>query len=96
MTPADMHWWLNLGALSGIAVLAVPTWSLNVRKKKLREITEAMPSDPATFRARVKGILHDKRNRAVADWRRIDEICLIVGYLFLLGSAAARLFVPAA
>ncbi len=42
MTGADAHWWLNLATLAGIAILAVPTWSLNFRKKKLQE----SPSDP--------------------------------------------------
>jgi len=31
-----------------------------------------------------------------ADWRRIDEICLAIGYTALLGSTALRLFFPAA
>jgi hypothetical protein len=94
MTGADAHWWLNFATLAGIAILAVPVWSLNLRKKKLQEIRQSLPAEPLTFKHRVRSILSDKRNRDVADWRRLDEICLIVGYLFLLGSALLRLFVP--
>ena len=96
MSPADWHWWLNLAALLGIAVLAVPTWSLNHRKKKLQEIRKALPDEAATFKDRVKRILKDKRDRDVADWRPRDETCLYTGYLLLLGSAFFRLFVPPA
>ena len=96
MTGAAAHWWLNLFALIGVAVLAVPVWSLNFRKKKLKAIREALPEEPDSFRKRVGEILKDKSGRDVEDWRRIDEICLLVGYVCLLGSAFLRLFVPAA
>ena len=91
---AEVHWWLNLTSLIGIATLAVPTWSLNKRKKKLQAVRKAMPQRPDSFRGSVKGILTDKWNREVSDWRRIDEICLLAGYLLLLGSSFARLWVP--
>ncbi|SIS76910.1 hypothetical protein SAMN05421759_103127 [Roseivivax lentus] len=94
MAPAELHWWLNLAAASGIAVLAVPAWSLNSRKKKLQAVQDALPQTPETFRDSVKGILGDKWRRDVAAWRRIDEVCLALGYLLLLGSAVLRLFVP--
>ena len=96
MTAANAHWWLNLLSMAGILILAVPVWSLNFRKKKLKEISDALPEEPATFREKVGSILKDKRGRDVSDWRRIDEICLFAGYFCLLGSAVARLFVPAA
>jgi hypothetical protein len=96
MEPVAMHWWLNLASAAGIAVLAVPAWSLNVRKKRLQEIREALPEAPARFRDRVRAILRDKRGREVADWRPIDERCLALGYLLLLGSAVLRLLLPAA
>lgn len=94
MQPAEIHWWLNLATLVGIAILAVPTWSLNRRKKRLQAVRDALAQDAQTFRASVREILHDKQNRDVSDWRRIDELCLIAGYLLLLGSAFARLWVP--
>lgn len=94
MSPADCHWWLNLASLIGIVVLAVPTWSLNHRKKKLQEIRAALPKEAVTFKDSVKGILKDKRNRDVADWRPVDEKCLFAGYVLLLGSAFFRLLVP--
>jgi hypothetical protein len=43
----------------------------------------------------VRGILKDKRNRDMSDWRSIDELCLFVGYFLLLGSSVVRLFVQA-
>ena len=96
MEPADLRWWLDFFSCLGIAVLAVPVWSLNTRRKKLKAIQDALPSTPQTFRERVREVLKDKRGRDVADWRRSDEACLIFGYLFLLGSAVLRLFIPAA
>jgi hypothetical protein len=97
MTQAAFQAWLNLAGFLGIAILAVPTWSLNLRKKKLQRILEA--DDPAAtdprFRARVRAILKGKRERDVADWRRIDEWCLIAGYLLVLGAAALRVAEPA-
>lgn len=94
MTAVDAHWWLNLSSFFGILILAVPAWSLNFRRKKLKEIKDALPEAPDTFREKVRSILKDKRERDVSDWRPIDELCLILGYLLLLGSAIIRLFVP--
>lgn len=94
MPPGDLDWWLNLAAAAGIAVLAVPVWSLNTRKKRLQQIRAALPEPPAAFRDRVRAILREKRNRDVSDWRALDEACLVAGYVLLLGSAFARLFVP--
>ena len=94
MTGGDARWWLDLATLAGIAILAVPVWSLNLRKKKLKQIRDALPAEPVTFKDRVKSILKDKHNRDVTDWRQIDEICLAVGYALLLGGALLRLFVP--
>jgi hypothetical protein len=96
MTGADARWWLDLATLAGIAILAVPVWSLNFRKKKLQEIRRSLPAQPTTFKDRVKSILKDKHNRDVTDWRQVDEVCLMIGYLLLLGSAVFRLFVPVA
>ncbi len=90
---AGINWWLNLATALGIAVLAVPVWSLNMRKKKLQQVRDALPAEPKAFKDRVRAILVDRHNRDVADWRRIDEVCLYVGYGLLLGSAAARLWV---
>jgi hypothetical protein len=94
MTAAEAHWWLNLASTLGVAVLAVPTWSLNRRKKRLQAVRRALPETPVTFKDRVRGILEDRRNREVSDWRPIDELCLIAGYGLLLGSSVLRLFVP--
>lgn len=94
MSPIEIHRWLNLGTALGIAVLAIPVWSLNFKKKRLQQVRDALPEEPSAFRERVKGILKDKHNRDVADWRPLDERCLWVGYGLLLGSSVVRLFVP--
>lgn len=96
MSPDVWHWWLNLASTAGIAVLAIPVWSLNQRKKKLQEIRDALPREAATFKDHVKTILKDKRNREVSDWSPVDERCLVIGYLLLLGSSVIRLFIPVA
>lgn len=96
MDETALHDWLNLATFLGIAILAVPTWSLNVRKKKLQLIRDADSTNPdaGNFRSRVRAILRDKRERDVSDWRRRDEICLMIGYLLVLGSAAIRAAAP--
>ena len=94
MSPVETHWWLNLGTALGIAVLAIPVWSLNFKKKRLQQVRDSLPEEPDSFRERVKAILKDKHNREVADWRPVDECCLWVGYGLLLGSSVIRLFVP--
>ena len=91
MTPVE--WWLNLGTTAGIAILAVPVWSLNDRKRKLQEIRDALPEQPASFKDKVQHILAEKRGRDVADWRRIDDLCLKIGYALLLGSSVLRLLI---
>jgi len=92
-----MAWWLNLAAFFGLIILSVPTWSLNFRKKKLERIRaadQAAGKSDASFRAAVRGILRGRREKAVAEWRRIDEVCLFAGYLLLVGSAGLRLALP--
>ncbi|MCB2054852.1 MAG: hypothetical protein KDE35_11500 [Geminicoccaceae bacterium] len=96
MIEGAFRWWLDCAAFAGILVLAVPTWSLNLRKKKLQHIRDAARESPSAgaFRDQVRAILSIKRERDVGAWRRIDEVCLTVGYLLLLGSAALRLLLP--
>lgn len=94
MTPVEAYWWLNLTTTVGIAVLAIPVWSLNLRKKKLQAVRDALSDESNNFKDRVRSILLDKRGRDVADWRMFDETCLGLGYLLLLGSSFLRLMVP--
>lgn len=91
-----LEWWLNLAAFAGVAILAVPTWSLNFRKKRLQRIrdADARGATDAAFRARVRALLRDRRERDVAEWRRIDEVCLAAGYLLVFGSTGLRLVLP--
>lgn len=92
----DIDWWLNLASFLGIAILAVPVWSLNFRRKRLTALRKA-DRDTASdrdFRAEARRLLIDRHRRNVDDWRSIDQACLAAGYLLLLGSALARLLVP--
>jgi hypothetical protein len=94
---ASLAWGLNLATFLGIAILAVPVWSLNTRKRKLHQVRQA-DSDAKSdsdFRTKTRGILADKHKKNVEDWRRIDQICLIVGYALLLGAALLRVILPA-
>lgn len=95
MIAADLRWWLDVASASAIAILAVPVWTLNQRKKRRDRVRAMAPPPPGSFRARLRPILEAKGDRAVADWRRLDEICLWIGYALLLGAALARLFLRA-
>lgn len=95
MVGSEILWWLNCFSFLGILVLSVPTWSLNFRRKKLQKIKDADKNDSSgnNFRSKVRAISRRKREEGVAEWRRVDQVCLFVGYLLLLGSSASRLFV---
>ena len=94
---ALLTWWLNLATFIGIAVLAVPVWSLNTRKRKLHQVrqTDADAKSDSDFRTKTRGILADKHRKNVEDWRGIDQICLVVGYALLLGAALLRVVLTA-
>lgn len=94
--PSDAQWVLNLASFAGVAVLSVPVWSLNFRRKRLQQIRDAEGASGSAeaFRDKVRAILREKRERDVSRWRRIDEICLGAGYLLLLGSSGLRLLLP--
>ncbi len=94
---ASLAWGLNLATFIGIAILAVPVWSLNTRKRKLHQVrqADADAKSDSDFRTKTRGILADKHKKNVEDWRRIDQICLIVGYALLLGAALLRVILPA-
>lgn len=87
---------LNVSTFIGIAILAVPTLSLNKRKKSLQKVDEILeraqgraPEDPFT---ELISEVHEARGTLATQWRRIDEICLFVGYFLLLGASFARIF----
>ncbi|WP_226582790.1 hypothetical protein [Acuticoccus sediminis] len=95
MMPA-FGWWLNLAAFCGVAVLSVPVWSLNFRRRRLQALRTAdrEAADDTDFRRRARGLLIDRHRKNVEDWRPIDQTCLAIGYTLLLGSAFLRLFAP--
>ena len=94
----DGQWWLNLASFFGIAILSVPVWSLNFRRKRLQALRDADGANvtDADYRSKARAILIGRHEQHVANWRRIDEICLGVGYALLLGSAALRLVIAPA
>jgi hypothetical protein len=95
--PDPLGWWLDLAGFFGILVLAVPAWSLNLRQKNLQRIVDIIDTrggaqSPATVVDEVAEELRKRREAAANRWRRADEICLVIGYVLLLGSAALRAF----
>lgn len=91
-----IDWWLNLATFLGIAVLAVPVWDLNLRKRQLHRVQRADSDadNDSDFRARTRKILSEKHRRNVEDWRWRDQACLLTGYVLLLGAAALRIVYP--
>lgn len=89
-------WWINLAACLGIAILAVPAFSLNMRKKTLERLRGIVARRGATGSGpaleAVAAELQAEQELAVARWRPVDEVCLYAGYFLLLGASVARLF----
>lgn len=92
----SFHWWLNLATFSGIAILAVPVWDLNTRKRRLHLVQQAeeQAEDDSDFRTRTRRILAERHKKNVEGWRRRDQVCLFAGYILLLGAAALRIVFP--
>ena len=90
----NVAWILNLTAFIGILILSIPVWSLNFRKKKLQKIKNRSDKRESSskFRVKLRSASQRKREEGVAEWRRIDQFCLTVGYSLLLGSSFLRLF----
>ncbi len=85
----SVPWWLNLATFSGILILAVPVLSLNARKRNLHRVktTDETAANDSDFRKQMRDILSDKQKDSVETWRGIDQICLLLGYILLLGSS---------
>ncbi|MEO3416154.1 hypothetical protein AAFO92_15995 [Roseovarius sp. CAU 1744] len=88
---------LDILTFLGIAILSVPTLSLNKRKKKLQQASDILEratkrnTDDA-FNQLIEEV-QEARGALAGQWRRVDEICLFVGYFLLLGSSLLRVFV---
>ncbi|MEH6523581.1 MAG: hypothetical protein V7775_20480 [Sulfitobacter sp.] len=87
---------MNIATFFGIAILAVPTLSLNKRKKSLQQANgildralQRTADDPFN---EVISEVQEARGTLAGQWRRIDEICLFIGYFLLLGSSFARIY----
>jgi len=92
----SFDWWLNLATFAGIAILAIPVWDLNLRKRRLHRVRQAdkEAENDSDFRALTRRILFEKHKKNVEDWRRRDQVCLLLGYCLLLGAAATRVVFP--
>ncbi len=97
---SDVHTLLNTATALGIAILAVPVLALNTRKKSLAQISNIVANRKAgedkSALDKVAQNLEETAATRANRWRRADEICLYVGYVLLLGSSIARIFVPVA
>ncbi|HLS58347.1 MAG TPA: hypothetical protein VK022_01850 [Paracoccaceae bacterium] len=95
MSPERIAFLQNLAAVIGVLILAVPAFSLDLRKKALfridRIIERRREMGDASALDAVAQELRDDRAARVTNWRRIDRICLYVGYHFVLGAAISRL-----
>lgn len=92
--PSDPELLLNIASAAGIAVLAVPAFSLNFRKKTLARITRVVnrrkPGEDKSALDIIAEELESDANQRANRWRRVDELCLVIGYLLLLGSSILR------
>ncbi len=88
---------LDAATAIGVAVLAVPVFSLNFRKKSHTRIDAILAARRETGAEsaldRIGAALRDERAHDAARWRPVDELCLYTGYLLLLGAAITRIFV---
>ena len=75
-------------------MLAVPAFSLNFRKKTLARITRVVnrrkPGEDKSALDIIAEELESDANQRANRWRRVDELCLVIGYLLLLGSSILR------
>jgi hypothetical protein len=95
VSPERVLFFQNLASTIGIAVLSVPVFSLDLRKKALFRIDAIIMRRRETGDGRALDAIarevRDARAARVANWRRIDRICLYLGYLFVFGSSIWRL-----
>lgn len=88
---------LNALSVAGIAILSVPAFSLNFRKRQLHTIEtivrkrEENGADSALDA--IADELKDGAQQDTAKWRPIDQTCLRWGYFLLLGPAILRALV---
>lgn len=89
---------LNLTSALGIAILAVPAFSLNFRKRLLKRIETIV--ETREKRGETSALddiateLQSDAQQLANQWRPIDQTCLRIGYVLLLGSAVVRVIAP--
>jgi len=92
----DLNALLNLATFAGIAILAIPVVFSDARKRKAAEIDEQAKAAKDGAAADLVNGATKRANHWATRWRWIDRMCLYVGYIFLLGAAAVRVFWPQA
>ena len=92
----DIEAALDAASALGIAILAVPVFSLNFRKKSYTRIADVLnrrkEMGAESALDDIGRTLRMDRELDAARWRPIDEICLYVGYALLLGASVLRVF----
>ena len=87
---------LDFASAAGIGILSIPAFSLNMNKRALTRIRNLVQArDTSGDKSALDIIARELESEAsgrVSQWRRIDEICLRVGYFLLLGAAILRIF----
>ncbi|MEO9778954.1 MAG: hypothetical protein ABJH07_07845 [Sedimentitalea sp.] len=86
---------LEAATFIGIAILAVPVWTTNLNKRRAAKHAQdkedfyaKIPEDAPQIK--ILDDLHDLMTKDNDVWRKRDHVCLIVGYLLLLGSNFVR------
>lgn len=90
----EMDLLLSLASATGIAILSVPAFSLNLRKRSLDRITGIVkrrkPGYEGSALDTIAAELETSASQKANKWRRVDEICLYSGYFLLLGASLLR------
>ena len=86
----------GLAASSFFPAIVMGIFSLNMNKRALTRIRNLVQArDTSGDKSALDIIARELESEAsgrVSQWRRIDEICLRVGYFLLLGAAILRIF----
>ena len=95
MSPERVVFLQNLASTIGIAILSVPVFSLDLRKRALFRIDAIIgrrreTGDSSALDAIAREVREERAAR-VTNWRRIDRVCLYLGYSFVFGSSIWRL-----
>jgi len=91
-TPVSVTHILNTTTLMGIVILAVPVVFADARKAKAARVDENAKVAKGAGANSLANAASERANHWATRWRAVDRLCLYMGYMFLLGSAAARVW----